>query len=149
MYQGFLSRALTTHGTAEEERGQSVIPLYHFHPLTNISLHLGMWYDYHIFLIVPLIFTRLLLDEIYHLMQLPFVYWWYDIKFLFEYVILWFWLFSYSNLRWEINGFKLASSITIELQAKRGDFFCSICSTLKYLIFVFIFIFDFLNTINR
>ena len=31
-----------------------------------------MWDDYHIFLIVPLVFTRLLLDEIYHLIELPF-----------------------------------------------------------------------------
>ena len=36
-HQGFLSRTLTTHRTAGEGRGPSFIPLYHFHPLTNIQ----------------------------------------------------------------------------------------------------------------
>ena len=36
-YQGFLSRALTTHRTAGEGKGPSFIPLYHSHPLTNIQ----------------------------------------------------------------------------------------------------------------
>ena len=36
-YQGFLSRTLTTHRTAGEGRGPSFIPLYHFHPLTNVE----------------------------------------------------------------------------------------------------------------
>ena len=31
-----------------------------------------MWDDYHIFLIASLVFTRLLLNEIYHLIELPF-----------------------------------------------------------------------------
>ena len=35
-YQGFLSRTLTTHRTAGEGRDH-LIPLYHFHPLTNIQ----------------------------------------------------------------------------------------------------------------
>ena len=37
-YQGLLLRTLTTHRTAGEERGPSFIPLYHFHPLTNIQI---------------------------------------------------------------------------------------------------------------
>ena len=36
-YQGFLSRTMTTHRTAGVGRGSSFIPLYHFHPLTNIQ----------------------------------------------------------------------------------------------------------------
>ena len=36
-YQGFISQTLTTHRTAGEGRGPSFIPLYHFHPLTNIQ----------------------------------------------------------------------------------------------------------------
>ena len=36
-YQGFLSWTMTTHRTAGEGRGPSFIPLYHFHPLTNIQ----------------------------------------------------------------------------------------------------------------
>ena len=35
-YQGFLSRTLTTHRTAGQGRDH-LIPLYHFHPLTNIQ----------------------------------------------------------------------------------------------------------------
>ena len=31
-----------------------------------------MWDDYHVFLIATFVFTRLLLDEIYHLIELPF-----------------------------------------------------------------------------
>ena len=31
-----------------------------------------MWDDYHVFLIATLAFTRLLLDDIYHLTELPF-----------------------------------------------------------------------------
>ena len=71
-YQGFLSRTLTTHRTAGEGRGPSFIPLYHFHLLTNIYLQLCTWDDYYIFLIATLVFTRLLLDEIYHLIELLF-----------------------------------------------------------------------------
>ena len=33
----FFSRTLTTHRTAEEGRGPFFIPLYHFHPLTNVQ----------------------------------------------------------------------------------------------------------------
>ena len=33
---------------------------------------LCMWDDHHVFLIATLVFTRLLLDEIYHLIKLPF-----------------------------------------------------------------------------
>ena len=35
-YQGFL-QTLTIHRTVGEGRGPSFIPLYHFHPLTNIE----------------------------------------------------------------------------------------------------------------
>ena len=37
LYQGFLSQTLTTHRTAGEGRGLFFLPLYHFHPLTNIQ----------------------------------------------------------------------------------------------------------------
>ena len=36
------------------------------------TLHVCMWDDYHIFSITPLVFTRLLHDEIYHLIELLF-----------------------------------------------------------------------------
>ena len=35
-------------------------------------LQICMWDDYHVFLIAPLVFTRALLDEIYHLIELAF-----------------------------------------------------------------------------
>ena len=77
VYQGFLSQTLTIHRIAGEGRGSSFIPLYHFLPLTNIETFIcnftcDIWDDYHVFLIATFVFTRLLLDEIYHLIQLPF-----------------------------------------------------------------------------
>ena len=36
-YQVFFSQTLTIHRTAGEGCGPSFIPLYHFHPLTNIE----------------------------------------------------------------------------------------------------------------
>ena len=50
----------------------STLPLPPAHEHSDIYLQLCMWDDYHIFLIAPLVFTRLLLDEIYHLIELPF-----------------------------------------------------------------------------
>ena len=42
------------------------------HEYSDIYLQLCMWGDYHIFSIAPLVFSRLLLDEIYHFIELPF-----------------------------------------------------------------------------
>ena len=39
-YKCFLSRTLATHRTAGEGRGSSFLPLYHFHPLTNIHTYI-------------------------------------------------------------------------------------------------------------
>ena len=70
---GFSSQTLTIHRTAGEGSGPSFIPLYHFHPLTSIETFIYfMLDDYHVFLIATLAFTKLLLDEIYHLIELPF-----------------------------------------------------------------------------
>ena len=74
-YQGFLSRTLTIYRIAEEGRGTifySTLPLPPAHEHSDIHLQLCKWDDYHIFLIAPLVFTRLLLDEIYYLIELPF-----------------------------------------------------------------------------
>ena len=75
-YHGFLSRILTTHRRAGEGREgtifYSTLPLLPAHEHSDIYLQLCMWDDYHIFLITPLLFTRLLLDVIYHLIELPF-----------------------------------------------------------------------------
>ena len=72
--QGFLSRTLTTHRTAGKGRGPSysTLPLPPAHEHSDIYLQLCTWDDYHIFLIATLVFTRLLLDEIYHLIELLF-----------------------------------------------------------------------------
>ena len=68
---------LTTHRTTGERKGPFFIPLYHFHSLMNIQTFICnfAWeisIHYHIFLIAPLVFTRLLFDEIYRLIELPF-----------------------------------------------------------------------------
>ena len=82
-----------THRTAGEGRGPSFIPLYHFHLwLTNIQTFICnsacMWDGYYIFLIAMLVFTRLLLDEIHHL-----------IKFLFDW-LMWYWFSFVCLLIW-------------------------------------------------
>ena len=58
-YQVFLLWTLTTHRTAGEGRG-------------HLFATLHMWNDNHIFLIASLVSTRLLLNEIYHVIELPF-----------------------------------------------------------------------------
>ena len=50
----------------------STLPLPPAHEHSDIYMQLCIWDDYHIFLIAPFVFTRLLLDEIYHLIELPF-----------------------------------------------------------------------------
>ena len=66
----------TTKYNSGEMRGPttfySTLPLPPAHEHSDIYLQLCIWDDYHIFLIAPLIFTRLLLDEIYHLIELLF-----------------------------------------------------------------------------
>ena len=92
-YLGFLSCTLATHRTGGEGREPCFNSLYHFHSLTNIHFQLCMWAYYHIFLIKPLLFTRLLLDEIYHLIELPF-YW----------LTMWCWfLFVYLRISFSVS----------------------------------------------
>ena len=50
----------------------STLPLPLAHEHSDIYLQLCMWGDYHVFLIATLVFTRLLLYEIYHITELPF-----------------------------------------------------------------------------
>ena len=50
----------------------STLPLLPAHEHWDIYLQLYMWDDYNGFLIATLVFTRLLLDELYHLIDLPF-----------------------------------------------------------------------------
>ena len=50
----------------------STLPLPPAHEHWDIYLQLCMWDDYHVLLIATLVFTTLLLDGIYHLIELPF-----------------------------------------------------------------------------
>ena len=90
-YQGFLSRTLTTHRTAGEGRGPSysTLPLPPAHEHSDIYLQLCTWDGYHIFLIVTLAFTKLLLDEIYHMLKLLFDSFM-DVILVFVYLLKWF-----------------------------------------------------------
>ena len=74
VYQGFLHKHIRF--TRQQGKGEdhlfSTLPLPPAYEQWDIYLQLCMWDDYHIFLIATLVFTRLLLDEIYHLIELPF-----------------------------------------------------------------------------
>ena len=63
-----------SHGSRGREGAifYSILPLPAAHEHWDIYLQLCMWDDYHVFLIATLVFTRLLLDEIYHLIKLRF-----------------------------------------------------------------------------
>ena len=50
----------------------STLPLPPAHEHWDIYLQLCMWDNYHVFLIVTFVFTRMLLDEFYHFIRLPF-----------------------------------------------------------------------------
>ena len=96
----------------------STLPFPPTHEHWDIYLQLCMWDDYHVFLIATLVFTKLLLDEIYHLIGLPFEWLIDDTMFVFllDELILGF---CYSHLTLETGGFELASTITLVLQANR------------------------------
>ena len=119
-----------SQGSKRREGTILLIPLYHFHPLTNIQTYICnfvrckmrdvRW----LFLIATLVFTRLLLDEIYHLIELPFDSLTDDATLvcLIDYLILGF---SYSNLTRETGGFELASTFNIVLQSSQLTKFAS------------------------
>ena len=96
----------------------STLPLPPAHEHWDIYLQLCMWDDYHIFLITTLVFTRLLLDEIYYLIELPFEWLIDDAMFvcLLDELILGF---CYIDLTLETGGFELTSTITLVLQANQ------------------------------
>ena len=75
----FSIRVFFTHtDDSQDSRGRegtifySTLPLPPAHEHWDIYLQLCMWDDYQLFLIATLVFTRLLLNEIYHLVELPF-----------------------------------------------------------------------------
>ena len=110
--------------SSQDSRGRegttfySNLPLQPAHEHSDIYLQLCMWDDYHIFLIATLVFTRLLLDEIYHLVELPFE--WLIVNAMFVCLLHELILgFRYSDLTLETSRFELASTITLVLQANR------------------------------
>ena len=108
----------------------SILPLPPAHKHWGIYLQLCMWDDYHVLLIATLVFTRLLFDEIYHLIELPFEWLIDDAMFvclLDEFILG----FCYSDLTLETGGFELASTITVVLQANRLTKCASKLSTQK------------------
>ena len=96
----------------------SAQPLPPAHEYWDNYLQLCMWDDYHVFLIATLVFTRLLLNEIYYLIELPFDWLIDDAMFvcLLDELILGV---CYSDLTWKTGGSELASTITLALQANR------------------------------
>ena len=84
--------SFTDTDNSQDSRGRegtifySTLPLPPAHEHSDIYLQLCMWDGYHIFLIATLVFTRLLLDEIYHLIEL-----------LFDWLMMWCW-FSFVYL---------------------------------------------------
>ena len=73
-YQGFFPQNLTIHKTAREGKGSmlySSLRLQSTQKLSDISLQLCMWDDYHVLLIVTLVTFRIPINDIYHLIELP------------------------------------------------------------------------------
>ena len=75
----FLSKfSFTDTDNSQDSRGRegtiffSTEPLPPAHKHSDIYLQLYTWDDYRIFLIAPLVFARLLLNEIYYLIELLF-----------------------------------------------------------------------------
>ena len=87
----------------------STLPLPPAHEHWDIYLQLCIWDEYRVLLIATLVFTRLLLEEVYHLIELPFEWLIDDAMFvcLLDKLIL---DFCYSDLTLETGGLELAST---------------------------------------
>ena len=113
--------SFTDTNSSQDSRGRNGTIFHSTLPLpehSDIYLQLCTWDGYHIFLIATLVFTRLLLDEIYRLTEL-----------LYDWLMIWYWFsfvcllfdsrFCYSYLTWETGWLELASTIILVLQANR------------------------------
>ena len=100
----------------------STLPLRSAHEHPIFYLQLCMWDDYHVLLIATLVFTKLVLHQIYHLIQLPFDWLIDDPMFacLLDELILGFCYrdFGIRN-RWIWTHFELTPTITLVLQVNR------------------------------
>ena len=97
--------------------GESLIPLFHFHPLRNIQTFICIFYicdGYLVFGTTTHVITRLLLREIYLPLGISI---WLDVKSIFTFDLM-FSALGFSKWR---CGFELASTIFIEL-FKRTDY---------------------------
>ena len=90
----FFHSSFTDTDNSQDRRGRrgpsySTLPLPPSHEHSAIYLQLFAWDDYQIFLIATLVFTRLLLDEIYYLIEL-----------LFDWLMMQFWILFVCLLNW-------------------------------------------------
>ena len=106
----------------------STLPLPPAHEHSHIYLQLCIWDEYHVFLIAPIAFTRLLPDDIYHLTGLPFN-WLMMLMLSLVCLLVQLILGCYRNLTRETGGLELASAITLVLQANRLTKCASPCCT--------------------
>ena len=73
--------SLTETNDSQDSKGMegtifySTLPLLPAHEHWDIYFKLCMWDEYPVFLIATLVFTRRLLDEIYHFIELPLIDW--------------------------------------------------------------------------
>ena len=116
----FCQGSFTDTDDSQNSRGRegtifySILPLPPAHEHSEIHLQLCMWDDYHMFLIAPLVFTRLLLHEIYHLIELSFDWVIDDVMLIFVCLLDKLTLgFCYCNLTRETGGLVLALTITL------------------------------------
>ena len=100
----------------------STLPVRSAHEHPIIYFQLCMWDDYHVLLIATLVFTKLVLHQTYHLIQLPFDWLIDDPMFvcLLDELILGFCYrdFDIRN-RWIWTHFELTPTITLVLQVNR------------------------------
>ena len=123
--------SFTDTDDSEDSRGRegtfvySALPLPPAHEHSDIHLKLCIWDDCLAFLIAILVFTRLLLDKIYHLTELPFDWWcnvclftWFDSRF-------------FVTAIWQGKPVDLKSHRRSPLYYKRTDLCCSDRSNIK------------------
>ena len=115
-YQGFLYRHWRF--TGQQGKGGDRL-LFHSTTSTRSRALRHLFATLHVRWLSRIFNTRLLLDEIYHLVELPFEWlidWWYNVCFFTWWIVTKFLL---SDLTLETGGFKLTSTITLVLQVNR------------------------------
>ena len=138
---------------SQDSRGREGTIFYSILPLPPAQEHLdifllNMWDNYHVFLIATLVFTRLLLDEIYHLIELLFE--WLTDDAMLVYLLDELRLgFRYSDLTLETGRSELASTTTFVLQANQLTKCASHISSLSLWIYKFIMYTNVLNEFSE